>query len=105
MFHLESVLPRAYTIVLHRTVSFLLPTHPPWVILFDVIGWQRGLLDISLAVVYFLFVSLINFSPCQKANCVLFVSGSVVGEFNSYFRGANTCGICVGILVAMAGSF
>ena len=49
-------------------------------ILFDVIGWQRGLLGISLAVVYFLFVSLINFSPCQKANCVLFVSGGVVGE-------------------------
>ena len=74
-------------------------------ILFDVIGWQRGLLGISLPVVYFLLVSLINFSPCQKANCVLFVSGSVVGGFNSYFRGANTCGICVGILVAMAGSF
>ena len=50
-------------------------------ILFDVIGWQRGLLGISLAVVYFLLVSLINFSPCQKANCVLFVSGGVVGEF------------------------
>ena len=42
---------------------------------------MRGLLGISLAVVYFLFVYLINFSPCQKANCVLFVSGGVVGEF------------------------
>ena len=52
-------------------------------ILFDVIGWQRGLLGISLAVVYFLFVSLINFPPCQKANCVLFVSGGVVGELCS----------------------
>ena len=29
-----------------------------------------------------LFVSLINFSPCQKANCVSFVSGDVVGEFD-----------------------
>ena len=28
-----------------------------------------------------LFVLIINFSPCQKANCVLFVSGGVVGEF------------------------
>ena len=67
-------LPRAYTRVLYRThgtVSFFLPTHPPWVILFNVIGWQRSLLGMSLAVVYFLFVSLINFSPCQKANCVL----------------------------------
>ena len=45
------------------------------------VWWQRGLIGISLAVVYFLFVSLINFSPCQKANCVLFVSGGVVGEF------------------------
>ena len=26
-------------------------------------------------------------------------------QSNSYFRGANTCGVCVGILVAMAGSF
>ena len=80
MFHFESVLPRAYTRVLHRTVSFLLPTHPPWVILFNVTGWQKGLLGISLAVVYFLFVFLINFSPSQRANCVLFVSGSVVGK-------------------------
>ena len=45
------------------------------------VWWQRGLLGISFAVVYFLFVSLINFSPCQIANCVLFVSGGVVGEF------------------------
>ena len=26
-------------------------------------------------------------------------------QFNSYFRGANTCEVCLGILVAMAGSF
>ena len=30
-----------------------------------------------------LFVLIINFSPCQKANCVLFVSGGVVGELCS----------------------
>ena len=30
-----------------------------------------------------LFVLIINFSPCQKANCVLFVSGGVVGEFSA----------------------
>ena len=29
-----------------------------------------------------LFVLIINFSLCQKANCVLFVSGGVVGEFD-----------------------
>ena len=61
-----------YTRVLYHTVSFFLPTHPPWVILFNVIGWQTVLLGISLTVVYFLFVSLINFSPSQKANCVFF---------------------------------
>ena len=31
-----------------------------------------------------LFVLTINFSPCQKANCVLFVSGGVVGEFTPF---------------------
>ena len=31
-----------------------------------------------------LFVLIINFSPCQKANCVLFVSGGVVGEFTPF---------------------
>ena len=54
------------------------PPHPPCVVLFYVVGRQRGLLGISLAVVYFSFVSLINFSPCQKPNCVLFVLRGVV---------------------------
>ena len=39
----------------------------------------------TLAVVYFSFVFFnfffMNFSLCQKANCVLFVSRGVVGEF------------------------
>ena len=44
-------------------------------ILFNVIGWQRALLGISLAVGYLLFVSLVNFSPCHKANCLICVRG------------------------------
>lgn len=60
---------------------FFPPTHP---------GWQRALLGISLAVAYLLFASLVNFSPCQKAICVLFVSGGVVGELvSTLFRLSN----------------
>ena len=59
-------------------------------ILCDVIGWQRGLLGISLAFVHFWLINLtvhcwlINFSLRQKANCVLFVSEGVVREFGIY---------------------
>ena len=56
-------------------------------ILRNVIGWQKGLFGISLAVVYFSFVFLINFSQYQKVNCVLFVSGSIVGELVSLGKG------------------
>ena len=63
------------------TPEIVSPTLLPWMILCDVIiGWQRGLLSISLAFVYCWFVFLINFSLCQRANCVLFVSEGVVGE-------------------------
>ena len=63
---------------------------PPWVILCDVIGWQRGLLGISLAFVHCWLINLtvhcwlINFSLRQKAYCVLFVSEGVVREFGIY---------------------
>ena len=56
-------------------------------ILRNVIGWQRGLFGISLAVVYFSFVFLINFSQYQKVNCFLFVSGGIVGELVSFGKG------------------
>ena len=67
------------------TVSFFFPPSlPSWVILCDVTEWQRGLLGISLAFVYCLFVFVINLSLCPKANCVLFVSGGVDGEFSPF---------------------
>ena len=67
--------------MLYCTVLFFFPPSlPPWVILRYVIGWQRGLLGISLNVVYFSFVFLTNFSVCQKANCYLFVSGVQLGN-------------------------
>ena len=80
MFHFVSV----FTLSIHQrlcTVSFFFPpTLPPWVLLCDVIGWQRGLLGISLAFVYCCFIFLINFSLSQKVNCVLFLSEGIVGE-------------------------
>ena len=46
----------------------------------------------SLAVVYFSFVSLINFSPCQTVNCFIALRG-VVREFTPFgqnvFKGIN----------------
>ena len=82
MFHFPSV----FTLSIHQrlyTVSFFFsPTLPPWVLLCDVIGWQRGLLGISLAFVYCWFAFVINFSLCQKVNCVLFVIEGIVGESN-----------------------
>ena len=40
-----------------------------------------------------LFVLIINFSPCQKANCVLFVSGALLGNLppldKHVFKGIN----------------
>ena len=77
MFHFGSV----FTWSVHQrfcAVSFFFPS---WVILCDVIGWQRGLLGISVAFVYCWFVILINFSLCPKGNCVLSVSGGVDREF------------------------
>ena len=79
-FHVIFHLKRTPDILYCTVLFFFPPTLPPSVILRDVIGWQRGLLSTSLAVVYFSFVFLINFSLCRKAICVLFVSGSVVGE-------------------------
>ena len=59
-----------------------LPTHPPTLVNFVWCHkWQRGLSGISWAVFYFLFIFLIIFSLCWKANCVLFVSGGIVREF------------------------
>ena len=80
LFHFVSV----FTLSIHQrfcTVSFFFPpTLPPWVLFCDVIGWQRGLLGISLAFVYCWFIFLINFSLSQKVNCVLFLSEGIVGE-------------------------
>ena len=59
--------------------SFHPPSYPGWFCVMS-LGWQRGLVSISLAFVYCWFVFLINFSLRQKANCVLFVSEGVVGE-------------------------
>ena len=50
---------------------FFPPSLPPWVILRYVIGLQRGLLGISLNVVYFSFVFLINF--CVPKSELLFI--------------------------------
>ena len=77
VFHFGSV----FTWSVHQrfcAVSFFFLS---WVILCDVIGWQRGLLGISLAFVYCWFVFLISFSLCPKGNCVLSVSGGVDREF------------------------
>ena len=64
-------------------IVYCFVSFPPWVILCDVIGWQRGLLGISLAFVHCWLINLtvhcwlINFSLRQKANCVLFVSEGI----------------------------
>lgn len=53
-------------------------------ILPDVMGWQGGLLTMSLAVVYFSVVFLINLISVPKIElCFIFVGG-VVGELNSF---------------------
>ena len=83
-FHVIFHLKRTPDILYCTVLFFFPPTLPPWVILRNVIGWQRGLFGISLAVVYFSFVFLINFSQYQKVNCVLFVSGGIVGELVSF---------------------
>lgn len=77
MFHFKSV----FTLSVYQSFvsyCFVSSSYPPTLgdfINFNVIGWQTVLLGISLTVVYFLFVSLINFSPSQKENCVFFVLG------------------------------
>ena len=86
------------------TVPFFFPpTLPSWVILCDVVGWQKGLLGISLAFVYCWFIFLINFSLCQKANYVLFVSEGLVGEFNFHagFPSSKTHISCDQFLISM----
>ena len=76
MFHFASVFTSSVHQRFCTVLFFFPPTLPPWVILCDVIGWQRGLLGISLAFAYCWFVFLINFTH----NCVLFVSGGLVEE-------------------------
>ena len=86
------------------TVPFFFPpTLPSWVILCDVKGWQKGLLGISLAFVYCWFIFLKNFSLCQKANYVLFVSEGLVGEFNFHagFPSSKTHISCDQFLISM----
>ena len=82
MFHFKSVFSlRVYQSFV--SYCFVSSSYPPTLgdfINFNVIGWQTVLLGISLTVNYFLFVSLINLSSFQKANCVFFVLGIVVGE-------------------------
>ena len=80
MFHFVTV----FTWSVHQrfcAVSFFFPS---WVILCDVIEWQRGLLSISLAFVYCWFVFSTTVSLCPKVNCVLSVSGGVIGEFTPF---------------------
>ena len=80
MFHFVTV----FTWSVHQRFSAVSFFFPSWVILCDVIGWQRGLLSISLAFVYCWFVFLTTVSLCPKMNCVLSVSGGVVGEFTPF---------------------
>ena len=67
-FHFERTLE-----ILYCAVSFFFPpTLTPWVILHDIKRWQRGLLGVSLAVVYFAFVFLIVFY-CAKNRIVFYL--------------------------------
>ena len=80
VFHFASVFTsNAHQRLCTVSFSFHPPSYPGWFCVMS-LGWQRGLLSISLAFVYCWFLFLINFSLCQKANCVLFVSEGVVGE-------------------------
>ena len=62
VFHFASVFTSSVHQRFCTVLFFFPPTLPPWVILCDVIGWQRGLLGISLAFAYCWFVFLINFT-------------------------------------------
>ena len=79
MFHFVTV----FTWSVHQrfcAVSFFFPS---WVILCDVIEWQRGLLSISLAFVYCWFVFLTTVSLCPKSNCVYLCQGAYLGNLPS----------------------
>ena len=79
VFHFVTV----FTWSVHQrfcAVSFFFPS---WVILCDVIEWQRGLLSISLAFVYCWFVFLTTVSLCPKSNCVYLCQGAYLGNLPS----------------------